>query len=129
MFYAVAYAYGSTVVNNGNRPDRVYEFTRRELRDAWVSDGPADISASGYREAVSARHAMVRGNDWKEDGDGEGWEVLARQRVDRSTALGKIRGTIFYFEGKDHYAWVATASEREIVSWAKAVDADDADSE
>ncbi len=44
MFYAIRYAYGSTVANDGNRADEVYEFTARRLRDAWVADGPPERS-------------------------------------------------------------------------------------
>ena len=69
MFYAIEYAYGSTVSNEGNRADKVYQFTRRALRDAWVAAGPPDISASGYRANGSARSPLVRGADIRYDGD------------------------------------------------------------
>lgn len=126
MFYAIAYAYGSTVVNNGTRPDEVYEFTRRELRDAWVSAGPADITASGYRAAVPVKHALVRKAHGKIDGDGEGWQVLAERRVNASPALGRRRAEIDVgWAEPRHWRWVATAPEREIVSWAERVRQDE----
>jgi hypothetical protein len=126
MFYAIEYAYGSTVVNNGNRADKVYEFTAKRLRDAWVADGPPDITASGYRDKASARHPLVRNaiavNRY--DGDEEAWLVLAEQRVGASPALDRFRNILigYGWREKDHARWVATASEREILAWAKGVE-------
>lgn len=59
-FYAIEYAYGRTVVNNGNRPDRVHQFATIAERDRWIADGPPDVTASGYREEAGARHPLVR---------------------------------------------------------------------
>lgn len=119
MFYAIEYAYGSHVINNGNRADRVLEFTAKRLRDAWVAAGNPNTTASGYRETISARAPQVRNADGLEDGDREGWTAIAETRVDSSAALRKHRAIIFYdWTEADHYRWVATAPEREIVSWA-----------
>lgn len=61
MFYAVKYAYGSTVVNHGNRPNTVYSFRTRTERDEFVEHGDTDyIDQSGYREEISADHTYVR---------------------------------------------------------------------
>lgn len=123
MFYAIKYAYGSTVVNNGPRADDVFEFSQRRLRDAWVSAGPPDISASGYRASASARHPIVRAADSKRDGDDEAWYILASSRVDASPTLATHRDAILDsgWREKDHLAWVARAPERDIVRWAKQV--------
>ncbi len=120
MFYAIEYAYGSTVVNNGARADKVYEFTARRLRDAWVAAGPADITASGYREKASARHPLVRGDVRGHiDGDSEAWRVLAEDRVKTSPALTRLQDIILDdWPEKNHCKWVVTAPEREILSWA-----------
>lgn len=131
MFYAIEYAYGSTVVNNGNRADsdrpirqlswKVYEFTRRALRDAWVAAGPPDTSASGYRATATARTPLVRkALTGAYDGDREAWRILAEQRVDGSPALAQFRAVIFDdWSESDHDKWVATAKEAEILSWAR----------
>ena len=120
MFYAIEYAYGSTVVNNGHRADKVYEFTARARRDTWVAAGPADISASGYRAAAAARNPLVRNADYKYDGDAEAWEIIARQRVDASPALARYADTLIKYDWSmpGHFKWLATAKEAEIVSWA-----------
>lgn len=60
MFYAIEYAYGRGIVNNGTRPDKVYQFATVAERDRWTSDGPASMNDSGYREAAVARHPLVR---------------------------------------------------------------------
>lgn len=122
MFYAIEYAYGSTVVNNGNRADKVYEFTRRALRDAWVDAGPPDFTASGYRDKASARMPLVRNAlAGAYDGDSEAWVIVARQRVEGSPVLGEYNAVIFEdWRESDHMKWVATAPMAEVVSWAKA---------
>jgi len=51
MFYAIEYAYGSTVINNGGRADKVYKFERKAARDAFVSDGSQYVGA-GERKAI-----------------------------------------------------------------------------
>lgn len=123
MWYAIEYAYGSTVVNNGNRADRVLEFTRRQLRDAWVAVGDPQTDAPGYREAAPARHPLVRKADVLDDGDAEGWRVLAQRRLDRRPELAAHLEAIGYeWPEKDHAIWVATAPEREIISWAKEIE-------
>jgi hypothetical protein len=123
MWYAVEHAYGSHVENNGNRADKVYEFTRRALRDAWIADGPPDLTAPGVRTAATSRSPMVRkALTTAYDGDSEAWEVLARQRVAGSERLSQYADVIFsdWMEA-DHAKWVASAKEAEIVSWAKAI--------
>lgn len=41
MFYAIEYAYGSHVINNGpgGRADKIYKFKRAVDRDAFVDAG------------------------------------------------------------------------------------------
>lgn len=128
MFYAVEYTYGSHVVNNGNRADRIVEFTRRKLRDAWVAAGSPQIGP-GERGNLSARSPLVRKSYGLEDGDREAWKVLAEQRVDRSSALTTHRYDLLVYEWAepDHLMWVATAPEREILSWARSVKEDTAE--
>lgn len=60
VFYAIAYAYGRSVINHGTRPDHVYQFATVAERDRWIADGPPDITASGDREAATSRHPLVR---------------------------------------------------------------------
>lgn len=120
MWYAIEYAYGAHVVNNGNRADRVVEFSARRLRDAWVAAGAYSTTSPGYREIISARHPAVRKAHGLQDGDGEAWRAIAEQRVNDSAMLRKHRAIICYdWTEADHWKWVATAPEREIVSWAK----------
>ena len=57
--YAIEYAYGSTVVNAGQRADVVTRFSTVAERDEWVAAGSA-YDGPGYREAVPARHPEVR---------------------------------------------------------------------
>lgn len=124
MFYAIEYAYGAHVINNGNRADRPYQFTRRELRDAWVQDGPPDTHASGYREALSSRNPAIRKAHFVDDGDALGWRVLGERRIANSEALSKHRAIISEdWSERDHWRWVATAQEAAIVSWAAATEA------
>jgi hypothetical protein len=124
MFYAIEHAYGShIVVNNGNRADKVYEFSRRALRDAWVNDGPPDTTAPGVRTAASARHPLVRkALTAAYDGDVEAWEVLARQRVEGSPALTQYRDMLIDYDWCEpsHWPMVATTREAELIAWAKA---------
>lgn len=124
MFYAIEYAYGSHVVNEGGaRADKVYEFTAKRLRDAWVNDGTPNTTAPGYRATLSARHPLVRKAEALADGDNQGWAVLARDRVDRSDALTPWRHDLIEYDwfDPDHAKWVATAAERELIEWARAV--------
>lgn len=122
MFYAIEYAYGRDRVNNGNRADRVVEFTRRDLRDVWVQDGNPSTD-TGSRDALPARDARVRNAYGLEDGDNEAWNLLARERASNSKALSGYVGTIIDYDWGDpkHGKWVATASEKEIISWAEAI--------
>lgn len=123
MFYAIEYAYGSNMINNGNRADRVLAFTRRELRDVWVADGSPQIGP-GERDKLTARDRRVRvAGRGLEDGDGEGWRVLAIQRVNASPALLPYAYELVEYDwgNRDHYAWTATEPERTILEWAKAV--------
>lgn len=124
MFYAIEYAYGSGVINSGTRADKPYQFTRRELRDAWVSDGPADTHASGYREALSSRNPAIRKAHFVDDGDQLGWQVIAERRIANSEALRKHRAIISEdWNDTTHWRWVATAQESAIVSWAETTEA------
>ena len=118
MWYAIEYAYGSRIINNDNRGDRVLEFTSKRLRDAWANGGSFQ-DGPGYRETISARDPAVRKADGLADGDGEAWQTIGTQRISDSAALRKHRGIISYdWAERDHWHWVATAPEREIVSWA-----------
>jgi hypothetical protein len=123
MFYAIEYAYGSHVVNEGQRADKPYCFTARRLRDAWVNTGPFDTTAPGYRANASARHPLVRKADYLFDGDPLAWAVLAAARVDASPSLMPHRHDFVEYDWGDtnHARWVATAKERELTEWAKAV--------
>jgi hypothetical protein len=122
MFYAIEYAYGSHLVNDGPRADRPYVFTARRLRDAWVNAGPPDMTAAGYRSEASARNPTIRKADYLHDGDGPAWAVLAAARVDASPALMPYRHEFVTYDwgDKDHARWVATAPERELTAWARA---------
>ena len=122
MFYAIKYAYGKTVVNNGTRADVVYEFSRRALRDAWIAAGPPSFNDSDYREQASARTPLVRKADWRADGDSEAWEIVARERVRLTPALAQHKHIIFAdWPEAGHARWVATEPERKIIEWAKSV--------
>lgn len=125
MFYAIEYAYGAQVVNGGQRADRIMEFTARRLRDAWVAAGHTDSTASGYREVLHARDKRVRSAYGLPDGDGEAWRAIADARMRQSAALARHSATIDAdWRETDHYRWVATAPEREIVQWAGVVEAE-----
>lgn len=56
-FYAIKYAYGRNVINNGNRADEVYRFNtvgeRTRFINEWEREG-VDV------DAVSANHPEVR---------------------------------------------------------------------
>ena len=123
MFYAIEYAYGSAVVNNGNRADKIYEFTAKRLRDAWVAAGPPNVTASGYRAAARARDPLVRSDPRGHiDGDGDAWYVLARERVDSSPALARYRDVLIetdWADAAEHYRYVATEPERVVARWAR----------
>jgi hypothetical protein len=123
MFYAIEHAYGAMTINNGpgGRADRVLEFTSRRLRDAWVDDGTPYASAPGYRSKAGAREPIVRRADWKDDGDSEAWEVLARRRVEDSPKLQQYRWVLLDYDWccKDHFRWVARNPERELIEWAE----------
>jgi hypothetical protein len=122
MFYAIEHAYGAMTVNNaGQRADRVLEFTSRRLRDAWVDDGTPYTSAPGYRSKVGAREPIVRRAVWKEDGDSEAWEVLARRRVEDSPKLQEYRWVLLNYDWccDNHFMWVAHTKERELIEWAE----------
>lgn len=124
MFYAIEYAYGRNVINDGNRGDRVVEFSAKRLRDVWVAAGSFDVNSAGARDTLTARDSRVRGVQGLQDGDSEGWRVMAEQRVDDSAALGKHRAILFYdWTEADHNKWVATAPEREIIEWARDTEA------
>lgn len=123
MFYAIEYAYGSHVVNEGQRADKPYSFTARRLRDVWVNAGDPDTTAPGHRSEASARHPLIRKADYLHDGDNEAWAVLAAARVDASPSLMPYRHDLVEYDwgNADQARWVATAKERELTEWAKAV--------
>lgn len=119
MFYAIEHAYGPNVANvDGARSDRVLEFTARRLRDAWIADGQPD-----HRAVIGARHPKVRKAVWLENGDSEAWRAIAEQRVLGTAALTPYHYELIQYDWGDlgHAKWIATASEGEIVSWAKNV--------
>ena len=55
-FYAIAYAYGRTAVNNGNRPDQVYRFDTIAARQQFLSNPPVE----GDVDPAGANHPLVR---------------------------------------------------------------------
>jgi hypothetical protein len=59
-YYAIEYAYGSDVLNNGQRADRVMHFDSKEERNTWVAEGPPPIGP-GERMPISATeyHRLV----------------------------------------------------------------------
>jgi len=125
MWYAIEHAYGTHLTNNsaGGRSDKVYEFSRRALRDAWVNDGPPDTTAPGVRTLATSRHPKVRrALTAAHDGDSEAWQVLARQRVAASPALSQYYDVLIEYDWCEpsHWPMVATAKESELISWAKA---------
>ncbi len=126
MFYAIEYAYGRNIVNNGNRGDRVLEFSAKRLRDMWVEAGSPDMNSSGYREILTARDSRVRGVEGLENGEGEGWIIMARARINASVALWQHRYNLDMYDWCTyrHAKWVATAPEREILDWVEAIEAD-----
>ena len=53
-YYGIEYAYGSHVVNRGNRSDMIVGFTTKTKRDDWAGRG-SDYQGAGEREAISRR--------------------------------------------------------------------------
>jgi hypothetical protein len=123
MFYAVEYAYGSTVVNNGPRADRVLRFTQKRLQVAWVQAGSDYADQPGYRSIIGARNPLVRKADYLEDGDIEAYEVIARERVSNSPKLRPYRHELIDYDWRQprHWQWVATRKESEVLNWAQRV--------
>ena len=120
MHYAVEYAYGRNVQNNGARADQIMTFTASKLRVAWVGDG-VQLDGPGNRAALIAADPRIKGQRL-EDGDKDAWKVIAAARVAASPGLSAHKDVIFQDWGDSgHPEWVATASQREIISWAKAV--------
>ena len=62
MFYAIEYAYGENVLNQGaGRSDRLRRFRTKYARDRWVDAArQPHYTASGYRTSCSSRHPWVR---------------------------------------------------------------------
>jgi len=52
-WYAIEYAYGPQVINNGNRADTVREFATKAERDKWVKQGSPQ-RGPGWRQAIRA---------------------------------------------------------------------------
>ena len=59
-FRAIEYAYGSNVVNQGDRANLVHAFPTKGERDTWVNNGPPDINAPGYRAAATTKYIALR---------------------------------------------------------------------
>lgn len=57
MFYAITYAYGRNVINEGTRADHVHQFATIAERDRFVADNDGNGEDV---DAVSARHPDVR---------------------------------------------------------------------
>ena len=123
MFYAIEYAYGRNVQNNGARANQIMTFTASKLRAAWIGDGTVPNGA-GSRDALIAADPRIKGQ-WLEDGDKDAWQIIAAARVAASPGLNAHKDVIFHDWGDSgHPEWVATASQREIIGWAKAVSDD-----
>ena len=65
QFFAIEFAYGRNVLNNGNRADRYHAFKTAAARDAWVAEG-SDFDGAGSRAVVSAKRVPQRVRDWQE---------------------------------------------------------------
>jgi hypothetical protein len=69
-FYAIEYAYGRHVVNNGNRPDYIHRFNTVAERQRFLAEragsehdvDPIDASDPLVRKAL--RYAAVIGDNW-----------------------------------------------------------------
>jgi hypothetical protein len=59
-YYAIRYAYGQSVVNNGQRPDEIHVFPTPRHRDGWVNDWAHLTTGPGQRERISAAHPLVK---------------------------------------------------------------------
>ena len=59
MFYAVEYAYGSHVVNCGQRADLCYKFPNRQARGRWLQDG-SWVQAPMERRPLPTTHPSLR---------------------------------------------------------------------
>lgn len=119
MYYAICYAYGARVVNNGNRADEIMYFSEQRLRDAWVQRGPASFTESGYRESIAANDPRVLGTEIDSAlDDHAGWHALALNRLERDADLNRDKFLIVnpdaHMEPLDHLQWVVTASATEL---------------
>jgi hypothetical protein len=123
MFYAVEYAYGSTVVNNGPRADRVLKFTRKRLQVAWVQAGSDYADQPGYRSIIGARNPLVRKTDYLEDGDIEAYKIIAKTRVQNSPKLRPYWHELIDYDWRHSTPWqvIATSEERGLIEWAQKV--------
>ena len=120
MFYAIERATGRGVKSNGAKTDRVMVFTASKLRAAWVGDG-AQADGPGSRAVLVSLNTAYR-RDWLEDGDKDAWKVIATARVAANPKMNAYQEVIFQnWNDSAHPEWVATASQREIIGWAKAV--------
>lgn len=67
-FYAIQYAYGRGVVNNGNRPDYIYRFATLAERQRFLAEHDENkvdpIAATDPLVRKAIRYAAVIGNDW-----------------------------------------------------------------
>ena len=123
MFYAIERATGRGFKSNGAKTDRVMVFTASRLRAAWIGDG-AQADGPGSRAVLASLNSAYR-RDWLEDGDREAWRTIAAKRVTDTPKLKVYQDVIFQdWNDSGHAEWVATASQREIIGWAKAVSDD-----
>lgn len=123
MFYAIFAPYGHDTLNtNGAQADRLYAFTRRALRDAWVAHEPprrAELSAHDPRLRAAQRSIVSE----IVDGDQEAWYALAYKRVYGTPELRAHADLLIETDWNtpEHYRSVATDPIRELVDWAEAV--------
>jgi hypothetical protein len=68
-FYAIVYAYGRNVVNNGNRADHIHQFTTIGERTAFIDEmerkgQDADPIAATHPDVKKALRYAESGLDW-----------------------------------------------------------------
>lgn len=68
-FYAIVYAYGRNVINNGTRADHVYRFSTEAERQRFVdemerSGQDADAIRASHPDVKKAIRYAAQGLDW-----------------------------------------------------------------